>query len=351
MKIAIAAGGTGGHIYPGLAVAQVIKQRDPGAQIIFIGGTEGLEQDLIPREGYRLKLIKARALLRKLSYKAFSAPFVCLIGFFQAISFFLAFSPAVVLATGGYVSLPAVMAAWLLRIPVIIQEQNLLPGAVTRLASRFAQKCFLSFPQTQKHLRGEVIGNPVRKEIIKADRVQARQSLGLKKERVVLVVGGSQGAKKLNETILSALPDLPFGVKVIHLVGRRDAAWINNHLAEKNFPNYQTLSYVYDMAAILAAADLVISRAGATAIAEFLVRGLPMILIPFPYAADDHQALNARAVAEAGAAISVPEKDFTPAKFIALLQDISLDYDKMSQAAKALARPEAAERIVNYIYA
>ncbi|MBU0672872.1 MAG: undecaprenyldiphospho-muramoylpentapeptide beta-N-acetylglucosaminyltransferase [Candidatus Margulisbacteria bacterium] len=351
MRIAIAAGGTGGHIYPGIALAQAIKRRDPQATILFLGSDEGLEKELITREGYDLKLIKARALLRKLSYKAVSAPFVSFVGFIQSLIILKNFAADVVVSTGGYASLPVVLAAKLLRLPIVLHEQNVLPGAVNRLSRKMASKCFLSFSQSKKYLQGEVVGNPIRREIILADRATARKKFNLAGEKTVLVMGGSQGAKKINETVLSSLADLPAGVRVLHIIGLRDSGWVNSYLAGKEIKNYEALPYIHDIASALAAADLVISRAGATAIAEFLVRGLPMILIPFPFAAEDHQRLNANVIADGGAAAVVEDKDFTPNKFIALINDNSLNYDTMKQAARALARPEAAERIVDYLYA
>lgn len=351
MKIAIVSGGTGGHIYPGIAIAQEIKRRDPGASILFIGSEEGLENELIPREEYPIKLIKSRALLRKLSYKAISAPFVSAIGFFQSIWILKFFSPKFLISTGGYASLPAVLAARLLRIPILLHEQNVLPGAVNRISQRFAKKIFLSFRESLKYMKGEVVGNPVRREIIEAERETARKNLNLSPDqKVILVMGGSQGSKKINETVLSSLERLPSDVKILHIIGNRDFGWVKRYLEGKKMENYQALPYLHAMADTLAACDLVVSRAGATAIAEFLVRGLPMILIPFPYAAEDHQRLNAQIIAECGGALIIDDNDLTPEKFISIITDSSLNYGKMKESARKLAKPNAAERIVESIY-
>lgn len=357
MKIAIVSGGTGGHIYPGIAIAEEIKRRDPEASILFLGSEEGLEKELISREGYPLSLIKSRALLRKLSYKAVSAPFISAIGFFQSLRILTAYSPSVLISTGGYASLPVVLAAKMLRIPILLHEQNVLPGAVNRFCQRFAKKIFLSFPESQQYMPGEVVGNPVRREIREAHREEARKKFNLSEhDKVILVMGGSQGSKKINETVISSLPllsrqSLPSRVQILHIIGNRDHGWVSRYLQGKNISNYQALPYLHTIADALAAADLVISRAGATAIAEFLVRGLPMVLIPFPYAAGDHQRLNAEAIAKSGAAVVIEDKDFTPEKFVELIVDPALDYDKISKASRNLARPKAAERIVDTIYA
>ncbi|MFC1511080.1 undecaprenyldiphospho-muramoylpentapeptide beta-N-acetylglucosaminyltransferase [Candidatus Margulisiibacteriota bacterium] len=348
MKIVIVSGGTGGHIYPGLAIAQEIKRRESAAQILFMGSREGLESELI--DG--VKLIYARALLRKISYKAITAPFVSLLGFIQAVFILNKNRPKLVFSTGGYASLPVALAARLLGIPFILHEQNVLPGAVNRLCSKFARKIFLSFPRTLKYLQGEVVGNPVRREIREAGREAARKRLGFApNDKVVLVVGGSQGAKRINETVVGSLAMLPSGVQVLHIIGQRDFNWIEKQIAGRQISNYHPYSYLRNMADVLAAADLAVSRAGATAISEFLIRGTPMVLVPFPFSAEGHQRLNARAIADGGGAIIVEDKDFTPGKFIELITDSGLDYDKMGQACRRLSRPDAAERIVDYIYA
>ena len=347
-KIVIVAGGTGGHIYPGIALAQELKNN---SEILFIGSNEGLEKELVSREGYEIKLIRARALLRKISYKAISAPFVSLIGFFQAYKLLKNFRPKAVISTGGYVSLPVVLAAKLLGIDIYLHEQNVLPGAVNRFCARFAKKVFLSFPESQKYLSGEVTGNPVRQGIAQAERQKARRKFDLEPNaKVVLVMGGSQGSKKINETVVSALHHVPKELKVLHLIGTRDFGWVKSYLEGKEVNNYQALPYLHDMSDALAAADLVISRAGATAIAEFLVRHLPMILIPVPYAAEDHQRLNARVIEEQGAALLVEDKDFTTEKFIHLITESGLNYDMMRSSAARLAKPDAAKAIAAQIY-
>ncbi len=349
MKFIIVAGGTGGHIYPGIAIAQEIKQRDPAARILFVGGQEGLEYGLIGRQGFAIKLIRARALLRKISYKAVSAPFVGLIGFVQAFDLLRKYQPDAVISTGGYVSLPVVLAARLLKRPIFLCEQNILAGAVNRLCGRLAAERFLSFPGT-KFLKGELVGNPVRREIIRADRGQARRKLGYKDEKVVLVMGGSQGSKKMNEVVVSAVDKLPDGVSVLHIVGERDFGWVSRLIEGRTLKNYWAVQYSHDMADTLAAVDLVVSRAGATAIAEFLVRGLPMVLVPFPFAAEDHQRLNARAIADQGAAVVIENAEFNADIFVRAVSDTLANYAKMKQAAAELARPEAAGKIVNKIY-
>lgn len=345
MKIAIVAGGTGGHIYPGIAVAQELSSR---AEILFIGSEEGMEADFVPRYGFNLRLIKSRALLRKLSYKALSAPFVTILGFFQALFLLRSFQPNLLISFGGYVSLPVVFAALLLQIPIYIHEQNVLPGLTNRICFKFAKKVFLSFEESRKYAEGSVIGNPVRREILEADRSFARKELNISSgKKVILVVGGSQGARKINQTIISSLEKIPSEeYEILHVIGNRDFGWASHCFQGKNFTFYHPFTYLYNIEEALAAADIVISRAGATAIAEFLSRGLPMILIPFPYSSEGHQDLNAKAVEDAGCAVVVSNQEFTAEKFLSVILDRNLDLDKMKENCKKLARPNAAKEIV-----
>lgn len=347
LKITIVAGGTGGHIYPGIAIAEEIRARFPQAEILFLGSTEGLEQELVARAGFDIRLIRARALLRKLSYKALTAPFVSAWGFFQALGILRSFRPQALVSTGGYASLAAAVAARLLGIPVYVHEQNVLPGVTNKLCFRLARLVFLSFDESLAYHSGQVVGNPVRREILLADREAARKKLGLAAgKKLLLIMGGSQGARSINRAVTAALPRLGGDDWVIiHSIGARDFA--PGDLP--GYPFYRPFAYLYNMGEVLAAADLVISRAGATAIAEFAARGLPMVLVPFPYSAEGHQELNARAVADHGAGLMIRDADFTPARFQQLLGDKSLDLHKMSAAARRLARPQAAREIVNSI--
>lgn len=345
MKIAIVSGGTGGHIYPGIAIAEEIKSREPRAEIIFLGSEEGLEKDLIPRAGFKISLIKARALLRKISYQAVTAPFVSAFGFFQALKFLWSFRPKILVSTGGYASLAAVLAAKCLKIPVFIHEQNVLPGVTNRLCFRLADRVFLSFDESLSFHAGIVAGNPVRKEILRADKKNARKQLGLLPgKKVLLVMGGSQGARKINETVLAALTEIDGNRwEVIHIIGARDYEGLDL----PRYPFYHPFAYLYNIADALAAADLVVSRAGATAIAEFIARGLPMVLVPFPFSAEGHQDLNAKVVAENGAGVVINNNDFTPEKFVSIVSDPGLNLKDMSDASKKLAKLEAAKRIAD----
>jgi len=351
MRIAIVAGGTGGHIYPGIAIAEELVRRNAGSEIIFIGSREGLEKELVPKEGFKISLISSRALPRKLSYKAVSAPFVMLLGFFQALFLLRSYKPRALISTGGYASLPVIIAARALSIPIYVHEQNVLPGVANRFCFRLARKVLLSFERSLDFAAGTVVGNPVRQNILSADREAARRSLGyLPSDKVVLIMGGSQGARKINRTVAAALPQIKApAVKLLHIVGNRDSRLIDEMLGSAKYDFYRKVDYLYNMAEALAAADLAVSRAGATAIAEFLVRGIPMVLVPYPFSAEGHQDLNARVVAEAGAGIVIQDRGLDPATFIELLSEGKLDLAMMKQNALRLARPKAAKEIVDAI--
>ncbi len=356
MKIVIVSGGTGGHIYPGIAIAQALNRYGSGqafrGKVLFIGSSEGLEKDIIQKYRFPLKLIRARGMLRKLSYKAISAPFVSTIGFFQSLFILKEFKPSVVVSTGGYVSLPVVLAAKMLRIPVILQEQNALPGMVNKFCARFSDHNFLAFEQATQYLRGEVVGNPVRAEIVnRVNQQKARELLNLPQDKqVVLVVGGSQGAYKINELILSCLEKVDSSVFILHITGKRDFAWVTKKIGGVKFKNYRPVSYAENITLYLASADLVISRAGATALSEFAAVGLPMILIPFPYAAENHQFLNAKAMQETGVAILIEQKEATPQKMLGIINNSEAYYAKIKKAAEMVGKPDAAQQIVDYIY-
>lgn len=348
MRIAIVAGGTGGHIYPGIAIAEEIAGRSPQAEILFLGSEEGLEKDLVPRAGFRIKLIRARRMLRKISYRSITAPFASAVGFFQALKILFSFRPRALISTGGYASLPVVLSAKLLKIPIFIHEQNVLPGVTNRLCFRLADEIFLSFEKSLSFCQGEVVGNPARREIMQASREESKRKLGLSADKkVLLVMGGSQGARKINETTLAALREID-GERweVLHIIGARDF----NQMQRPQYPFYHPFSYLYNIADALAAADLAVSRAGATAIAEFAVRGTPMLLIPFPYSAEGHQDWNAQVVAESRAGMIVKNGEFTPARFVAAIADLELNLKEMGNAAKQMARPDAAKRIVDRIW-
>ncbi len=344
MKIVIVAGGTGGHIYPGIAVAQELKDRDAGNQILFIGSREGLEGELVGREGLEIKYIHARALLRKISYKALSAPFVSLLGFFESLRLLFSTRPDHIIVTGGYVSFPVLAAAVILRIPFLLLEQNALPGFTNRFWHKFAEQVVLAFDESRKYLDGVVLGNPVRKSILESKTVSHDR-------KAVTVIGGSQGARSINRALADQIDKLK-EVEVYHIIGKRDFKSIKDKISAARYPFYHPIEYMYNMEELLSRSDLVVSRAGATAISEILALGLPSVLIPFPYSAEGHQDLNAKVITEAGAALLLNDRELV--KLSGIIVSTLKDEEQLSEmgmAANKLAKRDAAQRIVDILYA
>jgi len=349
-------GGTGGHIYPAIAIAEAIQDKILDSQILFVGSEGGIEERLVPEARFSLVTIKARGMLRKISYKSITAPFMAVAGFFDSLKTLKSFKPDIIVATGGFVSLPLVLAGSFLRIPIILHEGNAIPGLSTRICKWFASCVTIAYESQRKYFRWKkvyCIGGPVRKEITRSVKGISIQNMGLRQDqKILLVLGGSQGAMSINKVIADSLPDLAgLNVQVIHVCGERDHAWLKD-LIKENPPFYHLLSYMYNIWDGLAAADLVISRAGATAISEIISRGLPSILIPFPYSAEGHQDLNAKILSDAGACIIINDKALNKYSLLAEIKRILMDRElqsKLSAASASLGKPNAAYEFVNIL--
>jgi len=379
MKVAIVAGGTGGHIYPAIAVAEELQAGDINARILFIGSEGGIENDIIPRERFSLKTIKAKKIMRKFSFDLFKLPFTVFAGIVSSVKALKEFAPDVLLSTGGYVSFPAAVAAKLCGIPVVIHEQNTVPGFTNRICQLIAKKVAISYPVTSKYFwrrKTVLTGNPVRSKVVKAVKSVSRQKLNLdQKRRTLLVLGGSQGAHRINEAVTKLIDFFTAeDIQVIHLTGPKDYRWVlsqtesrvlnieeavpvvrgkGRQITLRKYRLYHPMPYMYNIWDGLAAADLVLCRAGATAIAELTSRGLPSIVIPFPYASEDHQKSNAHVLSRAGAAIVIDES-FLSAEGLkdsirSLFNNRSLLL-KMSMASKSLYIGDSAKRIVDLLY-
>ncbi|HKM39751.1 MAG TPA: undecaprenyldiphospho-muramoylpentapeptide beta-N-acetylglucosaminyltransferase, partial [bacterium] len=306
MRIVFTGGGTGGHIYPALAMAQLMQQQNPTARILFIGTKKGLETELVPKAGFPLIKVAAAGLKRKFSLANLTVASANALGFVQALGAMHRFQPQVVVGTGGYVTVPVVLAAACLRRPILLHEQNALPGLANRVLSRFASCVALSYEQTAAQFssarRIVVTGNPVRAPVWQRSRSQGRANLGISDQaQLVLVFGGSRGARPLTEAAIMAAPSLLIDPKLTLLIvtGRADFVTIKKKVCRVGI---QALAagkmllrpYMYNMEDALAAADIVVTRAGATTLAEITARGLPAVLIPSPYVTANHQEHNAR---------------------------------------------------------
>lgn len=347
--IVFAAGGTGGHLFPAIAVAGELRRRHPGATIVFVGGTRGLETRLVPQAGYRLRALLLSGLKGRTARGRLVASGAAAWAVFRCSLWFLARRPDLVIGAGGYASGPAVLAAWLLRVPAMLMEQNHFPGATNRwLAPRADAVCVPSeLAKTRLGGIGLVTGNPVRPEFAvigpppNADRV------------ALLVFGGSRGARSINRAVVAALPQLAAMTpppRIVHQTGPEEHEAVARAYATYSGLAADVRPFLDDMPRRLADADLVVCRAGATTLAELAAAGRPAILVPFPYAADDHQRANAEAVRDAGAAVMIEDREFDGGRCAAEIAVLATDRPRrlgMAAAARTLARPDAAERIAN----
>lgn len=357
----VAGGGTAGHVLPGLAVANALVARghDP-ASIHFVGSERGLESSLVPAAGFGLTVLPGRGIQRRLTLENVAAVWGLLKAVFMGIGLVRRRRPQVVLVLGGYASVACVIGAVLWRVPIVVAEQNARAGAANRLAGRFAKASAVPFPETDLP-RKVVTGNPVRAEVLAIDRVggrsAAREALGLPLDRtVVAVVTGSLGARKVNQAVRAAVPTWAerSDLAVRHVIGSRDfevMAADAPDLPEGGLL-YQQVRYEDRMDLLLAAADLLVGRAGGTTVAELAEVGLPGLLVPLPIAPRDHQTANAAALVGAGAAILVPDGELDGPRIVRELQPLLDDPDRlvaMGEAARSLAHPDAADRVADLV--
>lgn len=343
----IMAGGSGGHIFPGLAVADALMARNQ--TVVWLGTRRGLEAELVPARGIEIEWIAIAGIRRRGVAAWLLAPFRVARSVVQALGALRRRRPAAVLGVGGFVSGPGGLAAWLTRKPLLIHEQNAIAGTANRLLARFADRIFEAFPGSfGPRFRVETIGNPIRPSIAALAGRHAEHAGAGANRLHVLVIGGSQGALALNRIVPAALALVPPGTRprVRHQAGRTLSEAQARYRASG--VEAETVAFIEDMAQAYVWADLVIARAGAISLAELAAVGLPSILVPLPTAVDDHQTKNAAYFADAGAAVVVPQAELDAARLAALLERFAADrgaLSEMGRRARTLARPEAAERL------
>jgi UDP-N-acetylglucosamine--N-acetylmuramyl-(pentapeptide) pyrophosphoryl-undecaprenol N-acetylglucosamine transferase len=338
----IMAGGTGGHVFPGLAVADYLRRR--GWRVVWLGNPDGMEAKLVPQRGYEMAWVRFAALRGKGVLRALLLPLNLLRGFWQAFRELARIRPNVVLGMGGYVTFPGGMMAALRGIPLAIHEQNSVAGLANRVLAGVADRVLAGFPRALG--KAEWTGNPVREDIAALAPPRERYA-GRSGPLDLLVVGGSLGAVALNETVPKALALLPRDSRprVTHQAGARNLAALEAAYAAANV-RAETLAFIDDMAARYAQADLVLCRAGALTVAELAAAGVASVLVPFPYAVDDHQTGNARFLAEAGAAVLLPQTELSPESLAKLLAAMTRErLLAMAEQARAVARPEATRAV------
>lgn len=364
MRFVVAGGGTGGHIYPALAIARGLQQRYPNCEIMYIGTGRGLEADIVPKAGYDFHAVRAVGIKRSLTLQNLKVPLEAMAGYRESRKLISDFAPRVVIGTGGYVCGPVLLAAFRLKIATFIHEQNALPGVTNRILSRVVDRVAVTFQDSLAYFparaRPYLTGLPVRPEILSADRTKAREKFGIAaEEMMVLSFGGSQGARSINRAVaeainsLSALP----GLKMLHVTGsgqHRDFLEIlGKDAGPGSLPdNINIMPYMYDMPEALAAADLVISRAGAATLAEITARGLPSVLIPFPYATGNHQEYNAKALVSRGAAELVRDSELNGTTLVGIMKRLLQNRQelmKMAGSSRGLGKPRALDDILDGI--
>lgn len=349
MKVLIAAGGTGGHIYPGIAVAKEILRRDEKSEVLFVGTARGLETKIVPDNGFQLTLINSAGLKNVGFVGKLKGMMILPQSFLEARTIIKEFKPDAVVGAGGYVSGPVLLTASLMRVPTLVMDSNALPGFTNRRLAPFVTKAALTFNEAVGYFgkKGIVTGNPVRREFFEITPKKRTEKFN------VLIFGGSQGARAINNAMADALDKLPKEkMQVTHQTGEFDFEKIKELYVRAGWETADVRPYISDMVTEFAKADLVICRAGATTCAELSAAGKAGLMIPLPTAADDHQRKNAEALEKAGAARMILQRDLNGeslANEILSLINAPEKIGAMEQSAKALARKDAAEVTVDLI--
>ncbi|MBQ9149057.1 MAG: undecaprenyldiphospho-muramoylpentapeptide beta-N-acetylglucosaminyltransferase [Oscillospiraceae bacterium] len=368
MNVIFTCGGTGGHINPAIAVANILKERHPDCKILFIGAKGHMEEKLVPQAGYELVCLPGSGLSRGKNLAAIKKNINAVKCVLSAVSkckkIIRDFKADVIVGTGGYASFPALYAGHKLRIPTVVHESNAVPGLTTKMAAKTADRVLVCFEESKRHYQNpekvEVVGMPVRKEFLSMTRAEARKELGIGQEPLVVSAFGSQGAKVMNETMADMFPleqadGFPF--RHIHATGSFGKEWMpkrvkDNGVDYENCPTVDIREYIYNMPTVMAAADVIIGRAGAATCNEIAASGTPCILIPSPNVTNDHQTKNARVLAECGGAVMIAEKDCNPQRIYdeitAMLADDSRRAN-MSTALRGLVKADCAQHICDII--
>lgn len=349
MRALIAGGGTGGHLFPGIAIAESLRGRGFGSEILFVGTGNPMEVSTLTTNGFDHVAIAAEGFKERGLWQQIRSLLKIPIGAWQALCIIRQFKPDVIIGVGGYASGPVALAARLAGKKVVIHEQNILPGLTNRIIGRFADRIFISFPDRFRAFtpsRTLMTGNPIRKGLAAGKAVEKGPGTF-----TVLVLGGSQGAHSLNRVVVEALDHLkgPERMAFIHQTGVKDAQWVAEAYENRRI-NAEVEPFFEDMAGPYNSADLAVCRAGATTISELMVLGKPALFVPFPFAANNHQELNARYVADAGGAEVILEKDLDGIKLAGRLDHYASSPGALKDMAKrtlALARPDAGDVIVD----
>ena len=361
MKILLSGGGTGGHVYPAIAIANKIKEENPDAEILFVGTEKGIESEIVPKYGYELKTVTVQGFKRKIDVDNIKRVFKLFKGLEQSRKVVKKFKPDVVIGTGGYVSGPVLFNAAMSKVPTVVHEQNSFPGVTNKILAKMVTRVLTSFEDSHQRFpegtREKLVltGNPVRKEILVARKSAARRTLGITEDKkMVLCYGGSGGSRKINDAMKLVVRNMiKDDVAFIFATGKPYFEKFMNSIEDLNLKPYQkVVPYLEDMANALAASDLVIGSAGAISLAEITALGKPSIIIPKAYTAENHQEYNAKSIENQGAGVAILEKNLTPESLneaVTKLLGNKEELLEMANRSKEIGKPEAIDLIYNEI--
>lgn len=360
MRYIISGGGTGGHIYPALAILDKIKQRDKDAEILYVGTSGSLEEELATRYGYNFKSVRVKGLPRRFNFDTFKSLKILLDGINDSKKLIKEFKPDVAIGTGGYVSFPIVMLSQRRNIPTIIQEQNAFPGKSNRILAKKAKAVAIAFKEASDKLGVDttfISGNPIRDEFFKLDKYKSREKLGFKSnEKIVLSFGGSGGQESINNAIINILENYNPSYTLVHITGK---SWYEEFMEEIEnkgiiIPdNVKILDYSYELPLYLSSSDLVVMSSSAISLAEISALGLPSILIPKAYTADNHQVYNARSYENMGASIVYTEDELNGKNLNNSINDLLNNKDRLDEMSfntKKFAKKDSTDLIVDKIF-
>lgn len=363
MKIIVSGGGTGGHIYPALTLIDAIKNKRPDAEFLYVGTEKGLEADIVPKAGINFTALKLEGgFERHFTLENISRAANAIWSVKRAADIIKNFKPDAVVGTGGYVCGPILLAASLKKVPTLIQEQNAVAGVTNKILSKFVDRIAVGTHDALKNFppdKTTYTGNPIRAEVLAAKRSDGLREFNFSDDKpIVLISGGSRGARSINDAMIGVLKSAAEknSAQFLHVTGKGEFDSVTKKLSDAGVnldaPNIKIVPYLYNMPTAMAMADLAIFRAGATGLAELTARGIPAILIPYPYAAENHQEFNARALVEVGAARMILNKDLTAEILSATLDELLSSPEKlraMAQASLSLGKPNAAAEIADII--
>jgi UDP-N-acetylglucosamine--N-acetylmuramyl-(pentapeptide) pyrophosphoryl-undecaprenol N-acetylglucosamine transferase len=357
MKIVLTGGGTGGHLVPLVTVAQKIKEKAPDAEFIFMGPNGKMERDIMGQANIPIKHILSGKKRRYFSFKNFIDVFKIPLGVIQSLFWLLIYMPDAVFSKGGYASIPVVLASWAYRIPVLIHESDASPGMANSMMTKFAERVAVSYPEAEQYFPASqvvITGSPVRDDLVRGDAAKARELFHLlESKKIIFVLGGSQGARSINNKILNILPDLLHKYQIIHQTGEKNYEEVAHKAGELGIKPghggyYPMAFYGSELADILAVSDLVITRAGATTLSEIAATGKAAIVIPLDSSANNHQRMNAYSLAKNGSCLVMEENNLGEHMMLEKIEEIMTNDElraKMSRNIQVFYHPDAADKI------